>query len=68
MWLSVAGAVHETMRLLPAPCVSASPLGVFGADVIMVNVWTADQALTPAAFEHSTWTSTGAPAVRLEIV
>jgi len=48
--LSIAGAVHVTVRSLPVPCASDA-LGVFGAAVAVVSVLVADHALAPAALE-----------------
>jgi hypothetical protein len=49
--LSIAGAVQVTVRSLPAPCASDTPLNVFGAAVAVESVLVADHALVPVAFE-----------------
>ena len=52
--LSVVGATQGTVRLLPAPSASDTPLGMFGASAVVVSVLVADHALKPAVFELST--------------
>ena len=62
--LSVAGAVHVAVRLLPVPWASDGMLSVFGTAVAVISVLVADQALLPAVFTLSSCTSIAAAAAR----
>ena len=46
--LSIAGAFHVTVRLLPVPCASDT-LGAFGAPMTVESMLVADHALAPPA-------------------
>lgn len=61
---SIVGAIQVTVRLLPVPCASVTPPGVFGAAVAVLSVLTTDQPLVPEAFELWSSTSIAAPAAR----